>query len=374
MESEELTIERSAPVAPDQADVAAWLADQRVFISSVIAGMRDERTTVAKAVESAGAQAVWFEEFGGRDDDPEGAYLAEVGRSSTYVGILGERYGRPLPSGYSATHAEYEEAQHRGLRTSIWVSTTEHDGRQTDFINEIAVFHVYGNYTDAASLAGGVTRRLAALAAEDLSPWAKLGSVVFRASRVRVAGRQIRVEATTRDDKVLAGLLRLRDLGLRRAEPLKFTHDITSTLVEVIDVAIETSAGNTRRLEITLTPRERSGGAGFAELAIEGYSPEDVTELALRTALFGENSPLGQMSFMASLPNPFDQIANHRLSEEIAGAVTRLLLTETLVSSGQRGAHHLVPVRSCTQGLPPTSNVVAAPPAVHERQARGTPR
>lgn len=55
-----------------------------------------ETSNSTHAVERAGAQAVWFERFGGRDDDPEGAYLAEVGRCTVYVGILGERFGRPL--------------------------------------------------------------------------------------------------------------------------------------------------------------------------------------------------------------------------------------------------------------------------------------
>ena len=62
-----------------------------------------------------------FERFGGRDDDPEVAYLEQVGRCTTYIGILGERYGKPLRSGYAATHAEYDEAQLRGLRISMWV-------------------------------------------------------------------------------------------------------------------------------------------------------------------------------------------------------------------------------------------------------------
>ena len=70
-------------------------------------------------------------------------------------------------------------------------------------------------------------------------------------------------------------------------------------------------------------------------MAVEGRSPEDLTELALRVTLFGDNNPLGLMSFMANSPNPFDQVAPHRLAEEIVGGVVRVLLTETLVSSGR---------------------------------------
>jgi hypothetical protein len=334
VESEELVIEGSAPAAPDPADAAAWLADQHVFISSVMEGMRDERTAVAEAIERAGAQPVWFERFGGRDDDAEDAYLAEVGRCTVYVGILGARYGRPLPSGYSSTHAEYDEAQRRGLRTSIWVSSTEHDGRQNDFINEVAVFHTYGTYTDTVALSGGVARRLAALAAEGLSPWAKLGPVVFRASRVRATGNRVLVEATTRDDDVFAGLLKLREPRYR-AEPLHFTHDLISTPVEVVDIATETTVGGIRTLEITLSSRERSGFVPLVDVATEGRSPEDLTELALRVTLFGDDNPLGLMSFMIRLPDPFEQLRSHRLSEEIVGSVVRVLLTEVLVSSGR---------------------------------------
>ena len=97
---------------PDS-EVRAWANQQRVFISSVMAGMETVRSAVAEAIQQLGAEPVWFENFGGRDDNPESAYLNEVAASDVYLGILGERYGTPLPSGYSATHAEYREAIRR---------------------------------------------------------------------------------------------------------------------------------------------------------------------------------------------------------------------------------------------------------------------
>jgi Domain of unknown function (DUF4062) len=47
---------------PEQA--RAWLADQRVFISSAIADTVDERRAVAEIVEDEGARPVLFEELG----------------------------------------------------------------------------------------------------------------------------------------------------------------------------------------------------------------------------------------------------------------------------------------------------------------------
>jgi hypothetical protein len=331
---ETLAIDRSAAIQPDAADVTAWLSDQHVFVSSVIEGMAEFRSAAADAIEASGAQSVLFERFGGRDDDAENAYLSELGRCTVYVGILAERYGKPLPSGYSATHAEYNEARRCGLRNSIWVSSGDHDGPQTDFINEISVFHTYGTFKDESSIARGISRRLLELAAENLSPWAKLGPVVFRASRVRVDGNRIAVEAVIRDDDVLAGLLRLRD-GRVRSGDLTFTHDLSSVPVVVADIATETRAGNSRRLEMTLNRRASSNSPGLTEVAFEGRTPEDLTELALRVALFGEANPLGTFSFMANIQNPFEKIGQLGLSEEIVSPVVRVLLTEALVASSR---------------------------------------
>lgn len=40
--------------------------------------LQEERKVVADAIEELGAEPVWFEKFGGRDADPEDAYVAEV--------------------------------------------------------------------------------------------------------------------------------------------------------------------------------------------------------------------------------------------------------------------------------------------------------
>jgi Domain of unknown function (DUF4062) len=329
-----LVIDRSAAIQPDSADVAAWLSTQVVFVSSVIEGMAGIRSAAADAIETTGARGALFERFGGRDDDAEIAYLSQLRQSTIYVGILAERYGKPLPSGYSATHAEYNEAQICGLRNSIWVSAGDHDGRQTDFINEISVFHTYGVFRDEVSIAQGISRRLFEIATENLAPWAKLGPVVFRTNRVRINGSQISIEATTRNDEVLAGLVRLRE-GRMRSGDLIFTHDLSSAPVVLADIATESRTGNSRHLEITLNRRDSSTNSGMIDVAFEGRTPEDLTELALRVALFGEVNPLGNFGFMANIQNPFEGIGKLGLSEEILGPIVRLLMTEALVASGR---------------------------------------
>lgn len=48
-----------------------------------------ERKAAATAIRAIGARPVMFEQFAGRDADPEQAYLSEVETSDIYVGILG---------------------------------------------------------------------------------------------------------------------------------------------------------------------------------------------------------------------------------------------------------------------------------------------
>ena len=104
-----VNIDRSGTAArPDGPSLTDWASRQRVFISSV---MNEELTPLrqraAKVIAGLGAEPVWFEKFGGRDDDAELAYLGEVDSSTLYVGLLGSAYGRlDRTTRRSATHAE----------------------------------------------------------------------------------------------------------------------------------------------------------------------------------------------------------------------------------------------------------------------------
>jgi hypothetical protein len=333
MEPSPIIVDKSVAPTADPAELTAWMSTRRIFISGVIDGLERTRIAVADAIENAGARAVLFERFGGRDDNPESAYLSELAGCDVYVGILGFRYGRPLVSGYSATHTEFNEALRLGQRVSIWVSRGEHDGRQNDFVEEVGVFNTYGSYGDDEELTKGVVRRLQDLASEAVCPWAKLGQVVFRTTLVRSTGGTILVEATTRDNDVLAAVLRLRE-PIRQSGDLLFTHDLGSTAVRVNDIVVESAGGSNRRVEINLRDLGRPSGDNLVDVSTDGRTPEEITELALRIALFGEANPLGMLGFMAKIPNPFDQILTP-LSEEVVESIVRVLFSEALVASGR---------------------------------------
>ena len=75
---EPLLVDRAAAAEIPSADsVREWARDKRAFVSSVMSELPEERQATAAEVRDVGLRAVLFEEFGGRDADPEQAYLAE---------------------------------------------------------------------------------------------------------------------------------------------------------------------------------------------------------------------------------------------------------------------------------------------------------
>jgi hypothetical protein len=324
----------AAEILADE-EVRAWASEQRVFISSVIRGMEAERLAVATAVQDLAATAVWFEKFGGRDDDSEAAYLSEVATSDIYVGILGERYGAPLPSGYSATHAEYREAVRRGLRISVWASSGALSGPQRDFLDEVRVFRTTGTYSSAEELASGVSERLLALAADSFSPWVKIGRVVLRARRINHDGTDLEVVARVRSESVMAAIEQMRPDGTwRTSDDVVVTWGGRSVPVRVQSVRTETSAGRGGTVTFIGRCTERHATT-LHDVAFDGRTPEELTELAVRIALFGDENPLGPMSFLAKFDNPFPLIESLGVPEDSAHAVAHLFLTELLVGSGR---------------------------------------
>ena len=324
---------------PTDTEVRAWAAEQRVFVSSVMGGMTAEREAAVRAISNVGARPVWFEAFGGIDDDPEDAYTAQVASSDIYLGILGSRYGKPLKTGYPATHAECNEAVRRGLRISIWTTSADQDGRQRDFLDEIRVFHTTGTYTSANDLAERVEKRLPAIAADALAPWVKLGHTIFRAASIRDKGRTFTVVSRVRDNSVAASLLGRRpDTSYGRNSDTRITWPGGTSPVRVKTVESETTS--TRAAKITLTAEPTAENrSNLLEMGMEGRTPDDLTELAARVILLGEPNPLDAMSFMVNGTNPLPALEAVGLPEDSVESVGLLLVTELLV--GERGVDHI---------------------------------
>lgn len=88
----------------------------RIFISSTLKDLREEREAVDKALRRIQDTSIGsMEYFGSRDEAPEDASLAEVNRSTVYLGIFGHLYGSGI------TEAEYQRARERNLPCLIYI-------------------------------------------------------------------------------------------------------------------------------------------------------------------------------------------------------------------------------------------------------------
>lgn len=325
---------------PSATELTAWASQQRVFISSVMAELASARRATADAVEQFGAEPVWFEAFGGRDDDPQGAYLAEVASSTIYVGILARTYGRLQPSRLSATHEEYREAERRGLRISVWVNAAEDfQGDQATFAAEVRQFHTTGRYTDDRDLADGVIDRLTRLAADDLSPWCKVGDTAFRASAITDDGHTLTVRAHIGDPSVLAALEGLRPGTWAGKRETRITYAGRSYAVRVASVTTTVTSARATDVQLVLERAPSNEATGVLPFSVNlgknTFSADDITELSLRSALFGDKLPRGLLTFGGDNSNPLAQLPANALPVDLYRAVAGLLITEALVGSGR---------------------------------------
>jgi hypothetical protein len=334
-EPEPLLIDRAAAAEiPSEENIREWAGERRVFISSVMSELATERQRAAAAVQSVGALPVMFELFGGREADPEQAYLAELETSDIYLGILGRRYGKPLASRFSATHSEYIHAEKRGLRIAVWaVKANDREGHEQSFLDEIRVFHVAPEFSSPDDLEAQVKDRLRTIAAEDLAPWCKLANVVFRAREVADRGNELSVVARVRSDEVAHALERLRgDLG--RGHKARFTWAGRSKYVSVKTVESTTTSARSQTLRVTMgvmePPRDYN-----VQMTVNGLTPTDLTEAALRTAFFSEPNRLvaEHLGFLAEIPDPLRPLRDANLSEETVRPLSELLIVEVLVGT-----------------------------------------
>ena len=335
----------AATVRPEDADVRAWMDDQRVFLSSVMGGMTELRKTIAEAITAAGATPVFFEDFGGRDDDAEAAYLGEVAGSTIYVAILGSQYGRLMKSRLSATHEEYRAAERGGLSVSAWVdSAAEYNADQAGFIDEIRLFHTTGSYRTATDLAASVVQRLQLMAAADLSPWVKLGDSVFRARKITDDGKQIAIEASLRNPLAVSDLEQLRPGAWSGRRERRLTYNGRSGLASVLSVESTATTRHAVRMRIVLEHMTGQSVPMSMSIGIGGrnYDAQEVSMLHVRRALFGEPMPRDLLRMGGRVSDPFEDMPSDLPSDELQKAVLRLLITERLIESGHASQVHRI--------------------------------
>lgn len=181
------------------------------------------------------------------------------------------------------------------------------------------------------------------MAAESLAPWVKVGNAVFRATNVRDDGQHITVTARIRDNTVASALeARRPSSSFGRGTDTRITWPGGTSHVRITSVTVETTASKARTVTI-IAERVADNRSNLLEAGLGDRTPDDLTELAIRISLFGEQNPLGPMAFMARAENPLLDLETFGLSEDAVEQVAELFLTEELV--GVRGADHITAFR-----------------------------
>jgi hypothetical protein len=135
-----------------------------------------------------------------------------------------------------------------------------------------------------------VEDRLKAIAAEDLAPWCKLGNVVFRATEIEDRGNVIHVKARVRGDAVARAPEDMRGDKFNRGTVARITWSGRSKYAKVTGVHVTTTSGRSKMFCLELEAADGRQDRSW-EMTINGKSPGDLTESALRTVLFGEPKP-----------------------------------------------------------------------------------
>jgi hypothetical protein len=324
--------QRSASLTASEQDVRVWSGGRRVFVSSLITDMPEERAAVRAAIGAVGATPVMFEDLGAQDISAEQAYLSGVRSSEIYVGMWGPRYGVRMPDGYSATHAEFSEAERHGLRLCLYVhgdQTGDMDGAQRDLISSARNLYTTSPWSDPADLERRVQRRLEELAGDDLAPWVRVGNAVFRATEIVNDGRSVTVTADIRSDAVHAELVRMRD-GRGRILPFSAPNVAHGVQLSELSTRTVTTVGHQERIVLAIKDQQSSP---MQQVSINGVPHTEVARRALSDGLFG-TSTLGDVAFLAHPVDPFESLRGSGLDDSILRPLARLFFGERLLTEG----------------------------------------
>jgi hypothetical protein len=220
---------------------------------------------------------------------------------------------------------------------AVWcLRTDDREGHEQSFLDEVRIFHVVPEFASPEDLGAQIEDRLRAIAAEDLAPWCKLGTVVFRAAEVSDGGDEIRVSARVRSDEVAHALEAFRPERSGQGGDARFTWAGRSKFVRVEAIKSTTTSARSKAFQIVLESREQQRDS-LVEMSVSGYSADDLTEAALRSVLFGERHPLADqhMGFMTEMPDPLAPLRVAQVPDEITRPLAEVLLADEMIGSGR---------------------------------------
>ena len=114
----------------------------RLFISSVQKEFTAERRALQNYVRTDALlrrffDVFLFEDLPASDRRVDDVYLDELGRCPIYVGLFGQQYGNPDPTGLSPTEREFDQATALGKTRFIFVKGADDNGRHPNMASLI---------------------------------------------------------------------------------------------------------------------------------------------------------------------------------------------------------------------------------------------
>lgn len=167
--------------------------DMKVFISSLITGMEPFRAAAREAVSTLRGEPIMAEDFGARPHSPQVSCLSELRRADVVALILGERYGALQPSGLSATHEEYRDAQGRKPVLAFVQEGVTREPAEAEFVREVQSWEAglfRGGFTTPDDLKTALTRALHDYQLANAVGPVDTGEMVQRAATLLPADRQ----------------------------------------------------------------------------------------------------------------------------------------------------------------------------------------
>jgi hypothetical protein len=166
----------------------------------------------------------------------------------------------------------------------------------------------------------------------------KVGDVCLRASRIRDEGSMIVISAEVRDPAIVHALEGRRPDGFHRGTSVPIVTARRAGEGRVTAVVTETRTASAHDVELSADVTWADGSGGPMEASFSGLSPDDQTELGLRTGLLGEPLPPqvdGNFGFMIDTSDPLAELEGLMLPPAAEEAVGRLLVVERLLGAGR---------------------------------------
>src|SRR5262245_28481517 len=149
-------------------DVVIRTPDQRlrVFVSSTLGELAEERRAVLRAISALRLTPVLFE-LGARPHPPQELYRAYLAQSDIFIGLYWQRYGQMGPGmQVSGLEEEFELSQALPRLVYVKAPAPDRDPRLTTLLSRIKQQASYRTFATAGELARLVRDDLATLLSE----------------------------------------------------------------------------------------------------------------------------------------------------------------------------------------------------------------